>query len=164
MRRPIAGGHTHGKLAFEYDRITDHIWIGTNQCCTTHFSHALRKLGIRADISLEAEQLDSAYGTNFFLWLPVRDHRAPTSAQLTVGIRVLGALVSAGERVYVHCKNGHGRAPTLVAAYLIASERMTVEQAIARIRAHRPRIHLKPVQLRALERFAREHFVRKYKA
>ncbi|MBI4143196.1 dual specificity protein phosphatase family protein [Candidatus Uhrbacteria bacterium] len=147
--------HERGQPTFEYSRITSRIWIGTNQCCTTHFSHTLRRLGIVADVSLEAEQLDAAYGTEVFLWLPVRDHRAPTPVQLRVGVHALAALVAAGQRVYVHCKNGHGRAPTLVAAYLIASEGLTVAQAVARIRARRPHIHLEPIQLRALERFAR---------
>ncbi len=152
-RRSIA--HERGQPKFEYSRITPSIWIGTNQCCTTHFSHALRRLGIRADISLEAEQLDAAYGAKCFLWLPIQDHHAPTPVQLRVGVHALDALVALGQRVYVNCRNGHGRAPTLVAAYLIASEGLTVAQAVALIYARRPRIHLEPIQLRALNRFAK---------
>lgn len=147
--------HEHGNLPFEYSRITSHIWVGTNQCCTTHFSHALRRLGITADISLESERLDAAYGVQCFLWLPVRDHHAPTQTQLRVGVRTLAALTAAKARVYVHCKNGHGRAPTLVAAYLIASEGLTVKEAVNRLRVKRPNIHLRSAQLRVLERFAR---------
>ncbi len=155
MRRQL-NVHERGQPKFEYSHITTRIWIGTNRCCTTHFSHALRRLGITADVSLEAEQLDAAYGTTCFLWLPVRDHHAPTPVQLRVGIHALAALVATGQRIYIHCKNGHGRAPTLVAAYLIASEGLTVAQAVARIRTRRPRIHLEPIQLRALRRFAQE--------
>lgn len=146
--------HERGAPAFEYSRITSQMWIGTNQCCTSHFSHALRRLGIRADISLEAEQLDAAYGVKFFLWLPVRDHRAPTQAQLAVGVRTLAALVAAGERVYVHCKNGHGRAPTLVAAYCILTRGMTVSTAMRYVCARRRDAHFDPSQRRALELYA----------
>lgn len=140
--------------AFEYDRITPTIWIGTNRCCTTHFSHALRRLGILADVSLEAEQLDAAYGAKLFLWLPVRDHRAPTIAQLRVGAHALADLAREGVKTYVHCKNGHGRAPTLVAAYLILARGMTASAAIRYVCASRRGAHLEPTQRRALERFA----------
>lgn len=150
--------HERGTPPFEYSRITSHIWIGTNQCCTTHFSHTLRRFGIRADISLEAEQLDAAFGAKLFLWLPVRDHYAPTFEQLQVGVRVLETLVAAGVRTYVHCKNGHGRAPTLVAAYFMLTEQLTPYTAVARIRAKRSGAHLESAQLRALERF--EHSLR----
>ena len=30
----------------EYDHITDGIYIGTNQCCQTHFDERLKKEGI----------------------------------------------------------------------------------------------------------------------
>lgn len=146
----------HGRNAppFEYDQITPFVWIGTNQCCTSHFSHALRRLGIRADISLESERLDAAYGVHYFLWLPVRDHRAPTLSQLRVGSHAIQHLVESRVKTYVHCRNGHGRAPTLVAAYLMLTEGCTVENAIRRIAAKRPRIHIESAQRRALDRFA----------
>lgn len=150
-----SASHERGTPPFEYDCITPMIWIGTNRCCTTHFSHALRRLGIRADISLEAEQLDAAYGAKFFLWLPVRDHRAPTLDQLRVGARALADLTAVGVRTYVHCRNGHGRAPTLVAAHLIFARRMTAAAAIRYVCARRRGAHLEPAQRRALERFAR---------
>lgn len=146
--------HEHGQPIFEYSRITPWVWIGTNRCCTAHFSHALRRIGIRADVSLEAEQLDAAYGARYFLWLPVRDHHAPTHAQLRIGTQALANFAAERVRTYVHCRNGHGRAPTLVAAYLIVTERETVDGAVARIRQRRPSVHFEDVQVDALHRFA----------
>lgn len=146
--------HGGNATPFEYDRITPFVWIGTNQCCTSHFSHTLRRLGIRSDVSLESERLDAAYGVQYFLWLPVRDHAAPSQAQLRVGAHALQHLVESRVKTYVHCRNGHGRAPTLVAAYLILTEGCTVKDTIRRIALRRPDIHIEPAQRRALERFA----------
>lgn len=46
----------------EYNEITDGIYIGTNQCCQTHFDEKLKKEGITADISLEEDRLDAPRG------------------------------------------------------------------------------------------------------
>jgi len=56
------------------------------------------------------------------------------------------------KKVYVHCQNGHGRAPTLVAAYLIRQGKTPME-AIEFIKSKRPTIHLEEVQISALETF-----------
>jgi len=46
----------------EYNYITNGIYIGTNQCCQTHFDEKLKKEGIEADISLEEEKIDAPFG------------------------------------------------------------------------------------------------------
>ncbi|MBI2670779.1 hypothetical protein HYX18_02285 [Candidatus Woesearchaeota archaeon] len=66
-------------IPFEYNRITDYIYLGTNQCYVKHsFAENLIKKGIEADISLEYESIDAPFGAKYFLWLPVKDHTAPT--------------------------------------------------------------------------------------
>ena len=55
--------------------------------------------------------------------------------------------------VYVHCKNGHGRAPTLVAAYLTRKGKPPAE-AEAFIKSKRPSIHLEEAQRAALRYFS----------
>lgn len=140
----------------DYDYITDGIYIGTNVCCQVHFDERLSKEGIEADISLEAERADTPFGVQFYLWLPVVDHTAPSPEQLRVGVTMLETLVRLKKKVYVHCKNGHGRAPTLVAAYLIKQGK-SVKEAEDFIRTKRSGIHLRPVQwnrLRTWQEFA----------
>lgn len=137
---------------FEYSRITPQIYIGTNACCEFHFKKELTQKGVRADVSMEAERLDAAKGAQYFLWLPTRDHAAPTLKKLRVGAHALRELVEAGEKVYVHCRNGHGRAPTLVAAYFILMG-MDADQAIATIQKKRRSIHIESVQRKRLEQF-----------
>lgn len=137
----------------DYNYITDGIYIGTNQCCQTHFAEKLKKEGIEADISLEEERVDAPFGVQFYLWIPVKNQTPPTPDQLEFGVFALKKLVAMGKKIYVHCKNGHGRAPTLVAAYLISEGKSPVE-AEAFIKAQRPSIHLEEVQRLAIQNFS----------
>ncbi|MBI3559471.1 dual specificity protein phosphatase family protein [Candidatus Gottesmanbacteria bacterium] len=134
----------------EYNHIISGIYIGTNQCCQTHFDEQLKKEGITADISLEEERIDAPFGVEFFVWIPVKDYTAPTQDQLDFGVSVLEKLVSLKKKIYVHCQNGHGRAPTLVAAYLIKQGK-NPDKAVEFIKSKRPTIHLEDVQISALE-------------
>ena len=65
---------------------------------------------------------------------------------------MLKHLVDNDVKTYVHCKRGHGRSPTLVAAYFILED-MTAAQSIRTIRNQRP-IHLKRSQITALRDFS----------
>lgn len=141
-----------GKTIFEYDQITEQIYIGTNMCCDTHFKKELLEKGIVADISLEKERLDSPYGVDYFIWLPTKDLTPPSPEQLKLGVDVLNKLVKMKKKIYVHCKNGHGRAPTLVTAYFV-SKGNSIEEAIKKIKEKRPSIHLRKNQIKALEKF-----------
>ncbi len=140
--------HPQNKLDFNY--IADGIYIGTNQCCQTHFDEKLKKEGVSADISLEEDRLDAPFGVEFYVWIPVKDHTAPTKDQFEFGVFVLEKIVAMKKKVYVHCQNGHGRSPTLVAAYLIKQGK-TVDEAIELIKLKRPTIHLNSVQVEALK-------------
>ena len=136
----------------DYHQITKYIYIGTNQCCQTHFDERLLRKKIRADISLEKSRLDAPFGVEYYLWLPTRDGHAPTPRQLELGIAMLRFCVKHRIRVYVHCKNGHGRAPTLVAAYLMTTG-MNTARAVAFIKKYRSVTHLNSVQMNALKRY-----------
>lgn len=146
---------THGAtVPFEYDQVTPWIWVGTNRCCTTHFEEALLRRRIKADISLEAERPDAPFGVISYLWIPVKDHQAPTLPQFWVGVHALESLIRHKVRVYVHCKNGHGRAPTLVAAYHIYKGK-EVAAAVRLVERARRGSHINAAQRSALSNFAR---------
>lgn len=138
----------------EYSYITNGIYIGTNQCCQTHFDEKLKNEGVEADISLEAERVDTPFGVQFYIWIPIKNHTAPTSEQLEFGVATLEKLVAMKKKVYVHCQNGHGRAPTMVAAYLI-KKGQNVDEAINFIKEKRSTIHLEEVQRNALVEFSK---------
>lgn len=140
------------KIPFEYNRITNYLYIGSNACCQTHFSEKLLKKGIKADVSLEENRIEQPWGVHYFLWLPTKNHTAPSLKQLSIGISFLKGLVKNKVKTYVHCQRGHGRAPTLVAAYLI-SQGMTAKQAVDYLKKRRPVIHLATDQLGTLKKF-----------
>ncbi|MBI3573219.1 MAG: dual specificity protein phosphatase family protein [Candidatus Kerfeldbacteria bacterium] len=144
--------HPHIKT-LEYDYITDGIYIGTNQCCQMHFDKRLKKEGVEADISLEEERVDAPFGVSFYVWIPIKNHTAPTQDQFVFGVSTIQNLVSLKKKIYVHCQNGHGRAPTMVAAYLITQGRK-VDAAIDFVKKQRPTMHLDEVQQKALREFS----------
>jgi len=139
--------------AFDYNYIADGIYVGTNQCCQIHFNQTLLKDGATADISLEEVRVDQPFGVEAYLWLPVKDHFAPSDDQLLIGVAILQKLVALKKKVYVHCKNGHGRAPTLVIAYLTTTGK-SLDEAIALLESQRPSAHLQDAQIAALRRFS----------
>lgn len=145
----------HHVIEFEYNQITNEIFIGTNACCETHFNEELLKNGITADMSLEKEHIDQPFGVEFFFWLPVDDECSPSEDQFTIGIAILEQCVALKRKIYVHCRHGHGRAPTMVAAYFIAHG-STVEEAVEKIKEKRSVVHLNEEQIEELKHF-REH-------
>jgi len=146
-------GHPQIKQ-LEYNYIADDIYIGTNQCCQTHFDEKLKNEGIEADISLEEERVDTPFGVQFYVWIPIKNHTAPTSEQLNFGIAIIEKLLGMKKKIYVHCQNGHGRAPTLVAAYLIKKGK-SVDEAIDFIKSKRTTIHLEKIQKESLIDFSK---------
>jgi len=79
----------------------------------------LFRKGVRADISLEEIKIDTPTGVDYFLWLPTKDHQAPTEDKLALGVQTLDFFIKRKIKVYIHCQRGHGRAPTLFVAYLV---------------------------------------------
>ena len=142
---------------FEYNQITKYVFIGTNRCCKMHFAKELASKGIKADISLEEDKVDNPFGVKYFLWLPTKDHQAPTLNQFSIGVNFIEQLIKANIKIYVHCKNGHGRAPTLVATYFI-KKGMSINKAISLIKNKRKTIHPNKHQRRALNSF--ENYLR----
>ena len=144
---------------FDYNYIVDGIYIGTNQCCQMHFDEMLlKKEMVTADISLEEEKIDQPFGVDFYLWMPVQDHQPPSPEQLEVGVLLLEKLVALKRKIYLHCKNGHGRAPTLAAAYLLHSQGKSVEGAETFLKAKRSGVHFQESQLSALRALAKSKY------
>ena len=141
----------------EYSQITDRIYIGSDLCkgpsCPVH-TEEFKRLGICGEINLEIEHPEMPpRSIDAYLWLPVADHKAPTMDQMMIGTAPMKQMVELGNTIYVHCKNGHGRSPTMVAALLIRDEGYHADRAIEFIKTKRPEAHLEETQLEALEAF-----------
>lgn len=145
--------HTHAET--EYSQITENIFVGTNLCCTTSpHAQVLTDLGITAEVDMEEERTASPPKIDIYLWLPTKDHTAPKQDQLDAGVALIEKAVNMNRKIYIHCKLGHGRGPTMAAAYFIFKG-STTEEAIDKIKQKRSEIHLEEVQKQVLNDYFR---------
>ena len=59
------------------------------------------KKGIRADMSLEKETIDTPFGVDYYLWFPVKDHTAATQKQLKVGVDLIDNLIKNKINIFI---------------------------------------------------------------
>lgn len=138
-------------------RVTDHLLLGGE--LGPRDWPALRDAGVTAIVNLQQEQQDSfAHDEKIdaYLWLPAPDGRAMTLKQLAQGVTFLRAAIGSGQRVFVHCKAGQGRAPLLCACYLIA-EGYSALDASRIVSQSRPATQLTAEQSARLREFS-AHF------
>ena len=133
-------------------RVTPNLYVGP-QYGKRGKAH-LEKNGIHYDVNMRIEFDDAEHGLALdnYCYLPTIDDDAPTMAHLEQGVAFIRDAIDAGERVYVHCAGGIGRAPTMAAAYLVSTG-MTLDDAIAKIKAVRPFIYIMPPQMDILREF-----------
>ena len=147
--------HRHEKLS--YNQIEELIYAGNNMCCQKHFEMELLSKGITADISLEAERLDNPKGVKYFFWFPWVEDAAPTVELMELALKVVDDLLSQNIKVYIHCRNGHGRTTTFLAAYFIRKNKLSTNEALKLVFAKRPSAHLNEVQKAFLADFEKQH-------
>jgi hypothetical protein len=136
----------------EFSQVTPQLFVGP-QFRAAGKQHLLDQ-GIRACVNMRIEKDDSARGLDLpmYLYLPTVDDDAPSTEHLDRGVEFIRSAIQAGEKVYIHCGAGVGRAPTMAAAYLIATG-LSLEQALVKIRRVRPFITITPVQMDQLQRY-----------
>jgi len=112
---------------------------------------ALRRLGIRAVLSLQAEREDRFDGEppELALRLAVEDFHPPTIGQLQEAVAFIGECRAANLPVLIHCHAGVGRASLTASAYLMTRGISHVE-AFSSIRRVRPIVALNAGQLERL--------------
>ncbi len=128
----------------EISRITDNIFVGTSMCCTRHteyHSQRMKELGIYADIDLRKGYDESPHFLEVHLKLPVEDTYPPSPFQTKIGVDLIDDVVKDGKKVYIHCQVGHGRSPTLAAAYFMLKEGLSAQDAVFKVKAGRPEAH-----------------------
>jgi protein-tyrosine phosphatase len=121
---------------------------------------ALRALGIRAVLSLQAERPDTFHGPHpdRSLRLLVPDFHPPSVEQLHEAVAFIRAAHAEQLPVLIHCHAGVGRASLTASAFLIAGG-MSHAEAFAHIHRVRPIVALNAVQYARLaewERLARQ--------
>jgi protein-tyrosine phosphatase len=88
-----------------------------------------------------------------YLYLPTIDDTAPSLEHLHQGVEFIRNEIQNGGGVYIHCLEGLGRGPTMLAAYFVSTG-MTVEEAWDKIRRVRPFVRPVDSQLERLKEFA----------
>ena len=117
--------------------------------------YLVKKFGVNSIVNLRVEADDRERGINpeHYLWLPTIDHTSPTVEQLQKAADFIAERIDAGEKVYIHCAAGVGRAPMTAAAYLI-SQGYDLDEAMTLIRGRRPFVNQSSNQRTRLTQFA----------
>jgi protein-tyrosine phosphatase len=143
-----------GVPTVRYSQVTPDIFLGGQ-----HIKRGMPRLwarGITGIVSLrrEFDDRDKHIDTAHYLYLPTLDNTPPTLENLQRGAEFIAGEIARGGKVYIHCWEGVGRAPTMTAAYLVSTG-LTPDEAWARIRAARPFIRPTPFQMAQVEQFAK---------
>ena len=85
--------------------------------------------------------------------MPLEEYVDIPIAKLQKVTRVMQDLDIDGGKVFVHCREGVGRAPTVAAAFLV-SQGVPLEQALAQVRKGRDIAALNSLQYESLLAFA----------
>jgi protein-tyrosine phosphatase len=139
-----------GLPQLKHSEITPELYLGGQY--GIHGIALMEKLGITGIINLRTVQIENEIIKKTFrlLHLPTPDHHAPTIKQLKAGITFIQKEVERGGKVYIHCKHGEGRGPTMAMAYLI-SIGMTFKDAFALVKKIRTFIRPTPAQIERLQ-------------
>ncbi|MDR3693598.1 dual specificity protein phosphatase [Mucilaginibacter sp.] len=120
----------------------------------------LKALGVTAIVNMRMhnDYSDADHEGIKYLHLPTVDNTPPPLKVLIKGAEFIGAEIKNGGLVYVHCRQGLGRGPTMAMAYLIKTG-LTYEQAYETIR--KVRIFINPQRsqvkmLKELEEYYKE--------
>ena len=142
-----------GAPIWSLSAITPQVFVGGQ-----HYKQGYQRMldyGITAILNMRSEHCDRDKGIagERYLQLATIDNTPPSVEDLARGVEFICAEIARGGKVYVHCAVGCGRAPTMAAAWLIASGD-TATGALRRIREVRPFINLTRQQKRVLDDFA----------
>ncbi|RFZ84582.1 protein phosphatase [Mucilaginibacter terrenus] len=119
----------------------------------------LKALGVTAIVNMRIHSVytEAQYEGFKYLHLPTIDNTPPDLDMLMKGASFIENEIKAGGKVYVHCRQGLGRGPTMAIAYLIKAG-ATYEDAFKLVQSVRRFINPRPGQrerLKELERVCR---------
>ena len=131
-------------------QISAHIYLGGQY--NLNGLKKLKQMGITAIVSMREDSIfNEAYFEGFkFLHLPTIDNTAPKMEDLIKGTDFIDEEINSNGKVYIHCRQGLGRGPSMVIAYLLKMG-TTFDDAFALVKSVRPFIHPTPKQIQRLK-------------
>lgn len=148
-----------GKPILHLSRVTTQLYVGPQY--RAKGLELLRQHGIHAVVNMRIEKDDAAFGLapEHYCYLPTVDDTAPSREHFLQGIAFIDRIIHEGGKVYIHCGAGIGRAPSMAAAYLMATG-LSLQDALALIKKVRPFIFITPPQMKALLELENHQFDR----
>ena len=127
----------HRPMNFSF--VDDHL-CGSARIMSTKDVDWLKTKGVNAMLALTETPAPSSWIEGFgieYKQVPIKNHTAPTLAQLEDCVAFIERNIQKENKVLVHCAAGKGRTGTIIAAYLCARDNIPAELAIERVRAKR---------------------------
>lgn len=128
--------------------------------------------GVRYFINLtcDGEKKITPYQTKYtYINYPIPDRRVPTDwksfAQFIIKVGTIIKSLKNGERIYVHCKGGHGRSGIVVACLLCYLYKITPSEALSkttRYHSRRKEMREKWRKMGSPQTRSQKHFVTKF--
>jgi protein-tyrosine phosphatase len=143
-----------GEPVWRFSWITPNILLGAQPA--RELWPKLSRLGVTAVVNMRKEfdyQKEIGDVPVDYLYLPTEDNTPPTLEHLKRGASFVKLHVDRGGKVYIHCWEGLGRGPTMVATHFVAMGD-TPDEAWARIRKVRPFIRPTQTQQERLVEYA----------
>lgn len=127
-------------------KVTSHIYFG--KYVDADVEHELYKahIDVILDLTHPTDNLPP-YNTDIFrLDYPIVDMSVTSDKSLVDLIPIIAKLVKADQRIYIHCKGGHGRSATLAACLYGYLYKKTSDNALSRVYiAHQERKIMRPL-------------------
>jgi hypothetical protein len=129
------GAYLYTREPPNYDRVEDGLWLGG----------FVPEPPSRATAVLNLCESEDPYRAAVHKWEPIRDAApAPTLDWLRAQVDWIAEQRAAGRGVYVHCRNGVSRSGMVVVAFVMARDRISRDEAMARVREKRAGLRPNP--------------------
>ncbi len=127
-----------GRPSSKYSQVAPHLYLGGTYKKSA--ADRFNQWGVTGVVNMRSSKNITRLEGVEVLQLKTPDWRAPTLDSLEEGTSFINQQISQGGGVYVHCRQGEGRGPTMAAAYLV-SQGLSVDEALTHIKQCRPMAH-----------------------